>query len=266
MWRRVGRAMRASVWASFEIRPFTTTRSRPNYRKPGAAVGPFVDESAGCASIIARVSRGDTVHDLAALRSRVMKVAHIRKSRRCTAAWIEWMRDDRGPVFAGIGILALVIIATIISVVIVATRGAMAANRPIVGRSLHLVGAGDRYIATRCFFGIFCGWLEGGGCSAAAFAMLAFGFSESIASWFRRHDGRGDQFADMLGTFRCARRAIWPLAAQAMLIEGITPGPSRRTLFASWTISSDSIRLENVLTGKRRIAKEPMAFAARHRC
>src|SRR5882724_1433775 len=47
-------------------------------------------------------------------------------------AWIERMRSMTGAtVFAGIGILTLVIIATIISVSF-ATRGAMAANRPIV--------------------------------------------------------------------------------------------------------------------------------------
>ena len=58
------------------------------------------------------------------------------------------MRSMTGAtVFAGIGILALVIIATIISVSF-ATRGAMAANRPIV-EVLHFVGAGDRYIANR---------------------------------------------------------------------------------------------------------------------
>jgi len=63
-------------------------------------------------------------------------------------AWIERMRSMTGAtVFAGIGILALVVIATIISVSF-ATRGAMAANRPIV-EVLHFVGAGDRFIANR---------------------------------------------------------------------------------------------------------------------
>src|SRR6185437_11490963 len=63
-------------------------------------------------------------------------------------AWIERMRSMTGAtVLAGVGILALVIIATIISVSF-ATRGAMAANRPIV-EVLHFVGAGDRYIANR---------------------------------------------------------------------------------------------------------------------
>ena len=58
------------------------------------------------------------------------------------------MRSMTGAtVAAGIGILVLVIITTFISVSF-ATRGAMAANRPIV-EVLHFVGAGDSYIANR---------------------------------------------------------------------------------------------------------------------
>ena len=88
-----------------------------------------------------------TTLDLAALRSRVTQVAPT-ASVDDHRAWIERMRSMTGAtVFAGLGILALVIIATIISVSF-ATRGAMAANRPIV-EVLHFVGAGDRYIANR---------------------------------------------------------------------------------------------------------------------
>ena len=82
---------------------------------------------------------------------------------------------------AGIGILALVIAATIISVSF-ATRGAMAANRPIV-EVLHFVGAGDRYIANRFLRHFLRLGLEGG-VIGGGIAMLGFGFSESIAGWF----------------------------------------------------------------------------------
>ena len=91
-------------------------------------------------------------------------------------------------VFAGIGILALVIIATIISVSF-ATRGAMAANRPIV-EVLHFVGAGDRYIANRFLRHFLRLGLEGGVIGGGV-AMLVFGFSESIAGWFSGTPGRG---------------------------------------------------------------------------
>ena len=102
-------------------------------------------------------------------------------------------------VFAGIGILALVIVATIISVSF-ATRGAMAANRPIV-EVLHFVGAGDRYIANRFLRHFLRLGLEGGVIGGGV-AMLGFGFSKSIAELVLGHPGRrsvrspaGDLFA-----------------------------------------------------------------------
>ena len=99
--------------------------------------------------------------------------------------------------FAGIGILALVLIATIISVSF-ATRGAMAANRPIV-EVLHFVGASDRYIANQFQRHFLRLGLKGGVIGGGA-AMLLFGFSELIASWFSGTPV-GDQFAALLGTF-----------------------------------------------------------------
>src|SRR5258707_6489508 len=129
--------------------------------------------------IVARVQPG-TALDLAALRGRVTQAAPT-ASVDDHRAWIERMRSMTGAtVFAGIGILALVIIATIISVSF-ATRGAMAANRPIV-EVLHFVGAGDRYIANRFLRHFLRLGLEGGGIGGGV-AMLAFGFFESIVGW-----------------------------------------------------------------------------------
>ncbi|MCW8344187.1 hypothetical protein, partial [Stenotrophomonas sp. SG1] len=95
---------------------------------------------------VLRVAPGSTP-DLAALRRSVAQAAPsatIDDHR----AWIERMRSMTGAiVLAGTGILILVIVATVISVSF-ATRGAMAANRPIV-EVLHFVGAQDRYIANR---------------------------------------------------------------------------------------------------------------------
>jgi cell division transport system permease protein len=145
-------------------------------------------------------------------------------------AWIERMRSMTGAtVFAGIGILALVIVATIISVSF-ATRGAMAANRPIV-EVLHFVGAGDTYIANRFLRHFLRLGLEGGLIGGGA-AMLGFGFSESIAGWFSGTPV-GDQFAALLGTFSLRPSGYLALAAQAVLIAAITAWASRRTLFAT---------------------------------
>ena len=132
-----------------------------------------------------------------------------------------------GSVFA-LGLI-LVIIATIISVSF-ATRGAMAANRPIV-EVLHFVGAGDRYIANRFLRHFLRLGLEGGIIGGVA-AMLLFGFSESIAGWFSGTPV-GDQFGALLGTFSLRPSGYIALAAQAVLIAAITALASRRTLFAT---------------------------------
>src|SRR6202161_3852286 len=162
-----------------EIRPFTKAESA-KLLEPWLGSGLSFDDLPVPRVIVARVQPG-TALDLAALRAKVTQVAPS-ASVDDHRAWIERMRSMSGAtVLAGIGILALVIIATIISVSF-ATRGAMAANRPIV-EVLHFVGAGDRYIANRFFRHFLRLGLEGGVIGGGV-AMLGFGFSESIASWF----------------------------------------------------------------------------------
>ncbi len=196
--------------------------------EPWLGAGLSLDDLPVPRVIIARVSPG-TPLDVAQLRNRVTQVtpsASVDDHR----AWIERMRSMTGAtVLAGIGILALVIIATIISVSF-ATRGAMAANRPIV-EVLHFVGAGDRYIANRFFRHFLRLGLQGGIIGGGA-AMLAFGFSESIANWFSGTPV-GDQFAALLGTFALRPTGYLILAAQAGLIAAITAWASRWTLFAT---------------------------------
>src|SRR4030081_865364 len=128
-----------------EVRAFTKDESA-KLLEPWLGSGLSLDDLPVPRVIIARIAPG-AVLDLTGLRGRVAQAAPS-ASVDDHRAWIERMRSMTGAiVFAGIGILALVIIATIISVSF-ATRGAMAANRPIV-EVLHFVGAGDRYIANR---------------------------------------------------------------------------------------------------------------------
>jgi cell division transport system permease protein len=210
-----------------EIKPFTREESA-RLLEPWLGTGLSLDDLPVPRVIIARVTPG-TVLDLAALRSRVTQAAPT-ASVDDHRAWIERMRSMTGAtVFAGIGILALVIVATIISVSF-ATRGAMAANRPIV-EVLHFVGAGDRFIANR-FLRHFLRLGLQGGVIGGGVAMLLFGFSESIAAWFSGTPV-GDQFAALLGTFSLRPSGYLTLAAQAVLIAAITAWASRRTLFAT---------------------------------
>jgi cell division transport system permease protein len=210
-----------------EVRPFTKEESS-KLLEPWLGSGLSLDDLPVPRVIVARVQPGATL-DLAALRNRVTQVAPT-ASVDDHRAWIERMRSMTGAtVFAGLGILALVIVATIISVSF-ATRGAMAANRPIV-EVLHFVGAGDRYIANRFQQHFLRLGLEGGVIGGGV-AMLGFGFSESIAGWFSGTPV-GDQFAALLGTFSLRPSGYLALAAQAVMIAAITAWASRRTLFAT---------------------------------
>jgi cell division transport system permease protein len=210
-----------------DVRPFTRDESA-KLLEPWLGTGLTLDDLPVPRVVVARVQPGTTL-DLAALRGRVTKAAQS-ASVDDHRAWIERMRSMTGAtVLAGIGILALVIIATIISVSF-ATRGAMAANRPIV-EVLHFVGAGDRYIANR-FLRHFLRLGLQGGVIGGGIAMLTFGFSESIAGWFSGTP-IGDQFGALLGTFALRPSGYLALAAQAALIAAITAWASRRTLFAT---------------------------------
>jgi len=210
-----------------EVRPYSIEESA-RLLEPWLGSGLSLKELPVPRVVVARVTPGSSL-ELAGLRERLSKLAPS-ASVDDHRAWIERMRSMTGAtVFAGIAILVLVVIVTVISVSF-ATRGAMAANRPIV-EVLHFVGAGDRYIANRFLRHFLRLGLEGGliGCGAA---MLTFGLSESIANWFSGTPV-GDQFAALLGTFSLRPSGYVILALQTLLIAVVTGWSSRRTLFAT---------------------------------
>ena len=210
-----------------QVKPFSKDESA-RLLEPWLGSGLSIEQLPVPRVVVARVQPGTTL-DLAGLRKAVTQVAPS-ASVDDHRAWIERMRSMTGAtVFAGVGILVLVIAATIISVSF-ATRGAMAANRPIV-EVLHFVGAGDRYIANHFLRHFLRLGLEGGLIGGGA-AMLGFGFSESIAAWFSGTPV-GDQFAALLGTFSLPPSGYLALAVQAVAIAAITAWASRRTLFAT---------------------------------
>ena len=210
-----------------EVRPYTSEESA-KLLEPWLGTGLSLSDLPVPRVIVARVMPGTTI-DVASLRSRLVEAvpgASVDDHR----AWVERMRTMTGAtVLAGVGILALVTIATIISVSF-ATRGAMAANRPII-EVLHFVGATDSYIANRFFQHFLRLGLQGGIIGGGA-AMLAFGLSESIAGWFSGTPV-GDQFAALLGTFSLRLSGYLIVAVQAVLIAAITAAAARHTLFST---------------------------------
>ncbi|MGX7742202.1 cell division protein FtsX [Rhodopseudomonas parapalustris] len=210
-----------------EVRTFTKEESA-KLLEPWLGTGLSLDDLPVPRVIVARTVPGRGL-DLAELRRRVAEAAPS-ATVDDHRAWIERMRSMTGAtVFAGLGVLGLVIVATIISVSF-ATRGAMAANRPIV-EVLHFVGASDRYIANRFFRHFLLLGLQGGLIGGGA-AIFVFGFSESVATWFSGTPV-GDQFAALLGTFSLRPTGYLALAGMAVLIAGITALASRRTLFST---------------------------------
>jgi len=210
-----------------DVRAFTDQESG-KLLEPWLGTGLSMNDLPVPRVIVARITPGETT-DLAAMRQRLAQAVPS-ASLDDHRAWIERMRTmTNATVFAGLGILALVILATIISVSF-ATRGAMAANRPII-EVLHFVGAGDRYIANRFLRHFLRLGLEGGLIGVGA-AMLLFGFAESIGGWFAGTPV-GDQFAALLGTFSLRPSGYLILVLQAVLIAVITAWSSRRTLLAT---------------------------------
>jgi cell division transport system permease protein len=210
-----------------DVRAFTDQESG-RLLEPWLGTGLSLNDLPVPRVIVARIAPGDIL-DLAGLRQRLSQAAPS-ATVDDHRAWIERMRTmTNATVFAGLGILALVIAATIISVSF-ATRGAMASNRPIV-EVLHFVGAGDRYIANRFLRHFLRLGLEGGLIGVGA-AVLLFGFAESIGGWFSGTPV-GDQFAALLGTFSLRPSGYLILVGQAVLIALITAWSSRRTLLAT---------------------------------
>lgn len=224
--RAVVEAVRAQP-GILDVRPFSKDESA-KLLEPWLGTGLSLDDLPVPRVVVARIATG-TAPDIAALRDVVIQAAPS-ASVDDHRAWIERMRSMTGAiVLAGTGVLLLVIVATVISVSF-ATRGAMAANRPII-EVLHFVGAQDRFIANRFLRHFLRLGLEGGLIGGLA-AMLVFGFSESVANWFSGTPV-GDQFAALLGIFALPASGYLLLAAQALMIAAVTAWASRRTLFAT---------------------------------
>ena len=100
-------------------------------------------------------------------------------------------------IFGGIGVLLLMLAATMLSVAF-ATRGAMAANRPIV-EVLHFIGATDGFIASQFQRHFLVLGLEGGLIGGGA-AIVVFMLAGLAGKWGIGLAG-GEQLAMLFGTF-----------------------------------------------------------------
>lgn len=141
--------------------------------------------------------------------------------------WIDRMRTMAGTaVAAGVGVLALVLAVTVLSVTF-ATRGAMATNRPII-EVLHYVGATDGFIAGQfqrhfLLLGFKGGAIGGGG------AIFFFGAVEAANAWLTGTAG-GDEAAALFGNMSIGVSGYLAILTQVVLMAMVTALTSRRTV------------------------------------
>jgi cell division transport system permease protein len=141
--------------------------------------------------------------------------------------WVDRMRDmAETAVIFGIAILVLVIIVTVLSVTF-ATRGAMAANRPIV-EVLHYVGATDSFIA-RQFQRHFLLLGLKGGAIGGGIALMFFGILQAADSWLSGTPG-GEEAAILFGSFSVGLGGYLTILGLIVLMAAVTAWTSRHTV------------------------------------
>jgi cell division transport system permease protein len=127
---------------------------------------------------------------------------------------------------AGVALLALVLVATVLSVTF-ATSAAIATNRPVI-EVLHLIGAKDNFIAghfQRHFLQLgLKGGLIGGGCAVALFAL-----TELMSGWYAGPAG-GNQLATLLGSHSIGALGYVLVPVLIGLIAIVTAAASRYTV------------------------------------
>ncbi|HEY0224691.1 MAG TPA: ABC transporter permease [Pseudolabrys sp.] len=141
--------------------------------------------------------------------------------------WIDRMRAMAGTaVAAGVGILILMIAATVLSVTF-ATRGAMATNKTVI-EVLHFVGAKNGFIAGHFQRHFLMLGLQGGSIGGGA-AIVLFALAGLVSRWFAGTAG-GDQTSAMFGSFSIGIGGYIAVLLQVVLIAGVTAMTSRQTV------------------------------------
>jgi cell division transport system permease protein len=207
-----------------EVRPYSRQDSA-RLLEPWIGTGLAIDDLPVPRIIVVRLQSG-IQPDVVALRAALaQQVAGATLDDH--GGWVDRMRTMAGSAVAiGIGMLALMLTATILSVAF-ATRGAMAANRPIV-EVLHFVGARDGYIARqfqRHFLALgLKGGAIGGGAAIALFALAQLLVDRVIGT------AGGEQIAALFGSFSIGALGYGLIALQIVVNAIVTAGASREVV------------------------------------
>ena len=207
-----------------DVRPYSKDESA-RLLEPWLGAGLVLDDLPVPRLIVVRIA-GDAPPDLAQLRKTLAEQvpsATLDDHR----GFVDRMRTmAQAAVGAGMGVLILVLIATMLSVTF-ATRSAMATNRPVI-EVLHFIGAKDNFIARHLqrhflLLGLKGGAIGGGG------ALLVFGLAALADRWFRG-SAAGQQFAALFGSYSIGWQGYAAVVAQVVLIAGVTALTSRMTV------------------------------------
>ena len=174
--------------------------------------------------IVVRVGPGEPP-DLAVLRRQLQQIpgATLDDHR----GYVDRMRAmARSAVVVGLGVLALVLVAAMMSVMF-ATRGAMSANRQII-EVLHVVGAKEGFIAAEFQRHFLLLGLKGGGLGGVT-AMALFALAGVMSDWFRGSAGES-QVAALFGNLSLGPEGYGAMAGLIVLVAAVTAGTSRMTV------------------------------------
>jgi cell division transport system permease protein len=205
-----------------EVRAFSKEET-DRLLEPWLGTGMQLDDLPVPRIIMVRIERGARP-DLATMRAALAELPSAALDDH--RSFIGRMRAMAGTaILAGIGVLALVLTATILSVTF-ATRAAMASNRPVI-EVLHLIGAKNSFIAEN-FQRHFLELGLKGGAAGGGFAIVLFALAELLS---RSADGgEGNEFAALFGIFSLGVWGYVAVIAQVVLIAVITAATSRHTV------------------------------------
>lgn len=207
-----------------EVRPYTKEESA-RLLEPWLGSGLSLDDLPVPRMVVVRLA-ADSPADLSRLRA-ILAERVPQASLDDHRGWIDRMRDMANTVVvAGIAILLLMLAAMVLSVVF-ATRGAMAANRPVI-EVLYFIGARDAFIAgefQRHFLMLgLKGGAIGGGAAILLFVLGGFLSARLVAT------AGGDQLTSLFGAFAIGAEGYLLIVLQVVLVAAVTGLTSRQTV------------------------------------
>jgi len=204
-----------------EVRPYTKVESA-RLLEPWLGNALALDDLPMPRLIVVKLASGPPP-DLSALRAtlaREVPGASLDDHR----GWVDRMRAVAGSaIVAGLFVVGLVLAATILSVTF-ATRGAMAANRPIV-EVLHFIGATDGYIAGQFQRHFLTLGLKGAAIGGAV-AIVLFFLIRLIADQFTGSIG-AEEASALFGSFALGFWGYMLIFLEAVLVAAVTAFTSR---------------------------------------